>query len=586
VRISEVYPARLSNRPQLADRLGVSLRLLLPTLFVGLSAFGQAPVLTPTPASLTFTWQSGSVLPATQTLAVKSASSTVAYTTTTPGNALWLSASPDSGKLPAALTVRVNPSGLPVGTYNSSVSVTATGFGAPASIPVTLTVTAPLPTLSVSAASLSFTVPTNPPASQTLQLFASGGPVFFTAAAQGATWATVTPTNGVALPGAPAILTIAADATGLDPQVGPYAGKIVITATGVPASNKTQNITATLLVNAPTPTITSLWPSAARVGSGLLTATIRGTGFYKGTTIKVSGSATPLKTTFISPTTLLTDLPATMFANAATLNVIATNPAPGGDSASSPFVVSSTPVVQAVISSASYVTAPVAVGELVSIFGEGIGPATPASYTISSNYVTQTLSNTSVTIDGKNAAMVYVSSDMVTVQVPYDATVGTQRNVVVDNNGAHASGKVDIIAAAPAIFTFDGSGVGQAAALTFSMHTSLLTLNGAASPLHAGDIAVLYITGEGDYYHGVSPTNGYVIPASLNPLPQLSPLPVVTIGGAAATVQYAGPLPGGMLGVLQINAVVPAGFTPASAVPVTVTIGGVTSQAGVTLVVK
>jgi uncharacterized protein (TIGR03437 family) len=41
-----------------------------------------------------------------------------------------------------------------------------------------------------------------------------------------------------------------------------------------------------------------------------------------------------------------------------------------------------------------------------------------------------------------------------------------------------------------------------------------------------------------------------------------------------------------MLGVVQINAVVPPGFTPGTAVPVTVDVGGVMSQAGVTLVIK
>jgi uncharacterized protein (TIGR03437 family) len=390
----------------------------------------------------------------------------------------------------------------------------------------------------------------------------------------------------VVLPGVPTILTISVDATGVDPQATPYAGKIAITATGVPATNKTQNVTVSLLVNAMTPTITSLWPSAAMVGSGPLTATIRGTGFYKGTSTKVSGSPTPLKTTFISSTMLLADLPATLLAAAATLNLVATNPAPGGDSVASPFTVSSTPVVQTVVSAASFASGPVSLGELVSLFGTGIGPANPATLIVNNGFATKTLANTTVTIDGKNAAMVYVSHDMITVQVPYDATVGLQRNVVVNNNGTTAQGKVDIIAAAPSLFTLDGSGIGQAAALTFSMKTSQLTLNGAANPLHAGDIAVLYITGEGDYDLSVSPRNGYVVPVNLNPLPQLNPLPVVTIGGAAATVQYAGPLPGGMLGVLQINAVVPAGVTISSAVPVTVDIGGTVSQVGVTLVVK
>jgi len=477
----------------------VRARNLLFALITGVPVFAQTAVLTPTPTSLTFTWQSGTALPAGQALAVKSGTSAAAYTTAvSPGNALWLSVSPDTGKLPASLTVRVNPSGLPVGTYNASVQVTASGFSAPASIPVTLTVTAPLPTLSVSAPSVSFTVPTNPPAPQTLQLIASGGPVPFAIALQGATWATVTPASGVALPGVPAVLTISADATGFDPQATPYAGKLVVTATGVPATNKTQNVTVSLLVNAATPTITSLWPSAALVGTGALTSTIRGTGFYKATTVKVSGSPTPLKTTFISPTTLLADLPASLFATAGALNIVATNPAPGRDSGSSPFTVSSTPVVQAVVSAASYASGPRGLGELVSLFGSGIGPATPTSFTISNGYVTQNLANTSVTIDGKSAAMVYASSDMITVQVPYDATIGTQRNVVVNNNGTIAQGKVDIAPAAPGLFTLDGSGIGQAAALTFNMKTSQLSLNGATSPLHVGDIAVLYMTGEGD----------------------------------------------------------------------------------------
>jgi uncharacterized protein (TIGR03437 family) len=69
----------------------------------------------------------------------------------------------------------------------------------------------------------------------------------------------------------------------------------------------------------------------------------------------------------------------------------------------------------------------------------------------------------------------------------------------------------------------------------------------------------------------------------LSPLPQLSPLPVVTIGGAAATVQYAGPLVGSILGLMQINATVPAGSTTGTAVPVLVTVGGVPAQSGVTL---
>jgi len=69
----------------------------------------------------------------------------------------------------------------------------------------------------------------------------------------------------------------------------------------------------------------------------------------------------------------------------------------------------------------------------------------------------------------------------------------------------------------------------------------------------------------------------------------VSPAPVVTIGGQAADPTnvnfYAGPIPGSILGLLQINAVVPVGASTGVAVPVVVTIGGNSTQAGVTLAV-
>jgi len=120
----------------------------------------------------------------------------------------------------------------------------------------------------------------------------------------------------VVLPGAPITLTVNVDTTGIDPLATPYSGKVVVTASGVPSANKATNVTVGLLVNALTPTITSLWPTAALAGSGATTITIRGTGFYKGTTVKASGASTPLKTTFLSPTVLLADVPASLTATA------------------------------------------------------------------------------------------------------------------------------------------------------------------------------------------------------------------------------------------------------------------------------
>jgi uncharacterized protein (TIGR03437 family) len=397
---------------------------------------------------------------------------------------------------------------------------------------------------------------------------------------------TVTPTSGVVLPGLPLTLTAAVNNTGLDPNTAPYTGKITITASGVPASNKTQTVAVSLTVNALTPAITSLYPSAALAGSAALTVTITGTGFYKGTTALAASSPTPLKTTYVNATTMLAVLPSTALGSAGPLNIMAQNPAPGGNSTASVFTVSATPVVQAVVNAASYATGAVAPGEFVTLFGTGIGSASASGMSIVNGYATSTLQGVSVLIDGASAAMIYVSANQITAQVPYTASLGLARTVIVNNNGTLAQGAVDIGAQSPGLFALDGSGLGQCAALVFSQKSGTFSVNGATSPAHAGDIMVLYLTGEGAYYTTPSPATGYVIPASLNPLPQVSPLPAVTIGGQAATVQYAGPVVGGLLGLLQINAVVPTGATTGASVPVSVTIGVGSTQVGATIVVK
>ncbi len=60
----------------------------------------------------------------------------------------------------------------------------------------------------------------------------------------------------------------------------------------------------------------------------------------------------------------------------------------------------------------------------------------------------------------------------------------------------------------------------------------------------------------------------------------------MTIVGIAATVQYAAQAPGEIVGLTQVNALVPQGGAVGPTVPVVVGVGGVQSQAGVTIAVK
>jgi trimeric autotransporter adhesin len=565
----------------------VSFRSISFFLASMLAAGQTVATLTSTPASLSFVWVEGGTLPAAQTVSVKSGTSLAPFTTAlAPLGTQWITLTPSSGNLPVSMSVLVNPSGLAIGTYTVDIQFSATGFSA-ITIPVTLTVEQPLPTLVLSGTSLSFSTPPDIPVPQTVTLTTTGGPITFSAAVQSAAWMTVSPTSGVVLPGLPVTLTVTVNDTGFIPITTAYAGKISVVASNVAASNATQTIAVTMLVNALKPTITSLYPSAALVGSSALTVTVTGTGFYKGGTTATAG-ATPLATpTYVNPTTILVVLPAMILATADPVNVSVVNPAPGGVSVPAVFTVSPTPVVQAMVNAASYAAGAVAPGEFVTLFGTGIGPTAPAGMSVVAGYAATTLGGVSVTIDSQSAPLLYVSANQLTVQVPYNVTIGTAKAVTVTNNGVAESflPGIDTTLTAPGLF-LDAGIAGQCAAGKVSAATGAYSVNSSTNAALVGDTIVFYLTGEGIYDLATAATSGYIVPANLSPLPQMSPLPTVTIGGVTATVSYAGVVPGGMLGLFQINAIVPVGSTTGNSVPVFVTIGGVSTQAGATIAVK
>jgi uncharacterized protein (TIGR03437 family) len=573
-----------------------------------LTAQGAVTV-TATPPSLTFAYQIGPVaLPAAQTVTVKASSGTPAFTATSPGTDPWLTVVPAAGTVPGSLTVRVNPTSLLAKTYASNVTVTVTGV-APVTIPVTLVVTPAPSTLMLSVTTLNFTTPPNPPATQTVSMSTNGAPISFTVTS-GSTWLTATTLKGVGepdvvTPGEEYPLIIAVDSTGLNPQTAPYVGKITVVASGAAVTVKSQTITVNLTVNSSTPTITSVWPPTLPVNGPAQTITIYGTNFYSATVAKVQGVATPLATTTFknSSTFVQAIVPATMLTAATTLKVLVSNPAPGGDSVATMSVpVVNAAVITAVVNAASYATGTVAGsdlgtvsrGELITIFGTNLGPTTPApmSITVAGFVDTVSASGVSVSIDGTAAPLIYVSETQISVQVSYQAAIGSGKVVSVTNGlNPPVTATVTVGSAVPGLFTADGSGSGGAAALNYNPTTHVYTLNTAVNLAKIGDTVVLYLTGEGVYdsaplLGGASDT-GFVIPPGLAVTPQVSPLPAVSIGGVDATpgVAYAGPIVGSIIGVLQINVKVPAGSTTGTQVPVSVTISGNATQAGTTLAI-
>lgn len=551
-----------------------------------LAQTGTPPTLTPTPTSLTFTYSIGAALPAAQSVSVRASSGTPSYSIAITGsNIQWLTVAPMSGALPANLTVRVNPTSLPVGSYPATIVMTANGVTNPLKIGVTLTVTAALPTLSLSATSLAFTAPPLQPAAQRFTMTTTGGPIPFTVAS-GAAWLVASPATGVVLPGAPVTVTVNVDATNLNASATAYDAKLTITASGVPATNKTQLVDCTFLVNSIKPVITSIWPQGVQVNTPQATVTIFGTGFYSASVIKVGTQVLP--TTVIGTTAVMATIPPVLVTTPGTISFVVSNPPPGGDSTLINFTVTGTPAIQAVTNTASGLAGAISPGEIISLYGEGIGPATNYSMqsTMNPGYVDTTLGGYTVTIDSVPAPILFLSQNQVNVQVPYEVTQGVNKNIAVSNGTVAAAGVATITPNAPGIFSIDGSGIGQAAALNYSATNQAYSLNGSTTPAHAGDTVIFYLTGEGDYVNTIVLRTGLLVPPTLSPLPQMNPLPVVTIGGQQATVSFAGPVVGSLLGILQINAVVPAGTAAGTAVPVTVAIGSSSAQSGITIVVK
>jgi uncharacterized protein (TIGR03437 family) len=241
----------------------------------------------------------------------------------------------------------------------------------------------------------------------------------------------------------------------------------------------------------------------------------------------------------------------------------------------------SQPAVAKVTNAASYDTTAFSPGEMVAIFGQGLGPATGLTLQLDSNgLLTTSLGGTQVFVNGNPAPLVYTAAKQVNAIVPYEVSQAQTANVVVVYQGnASSAFPIAISAVKPGIFTGNSSGSGQGAILNQDY-----SVNGPAHPAQRGQYVTIYGTGEGV----TTPPgmDGRVSDTAGTPLPKVSTSCFATIGGQPATVAYCGEAPGFTAGFVQLNVLVPEAVVPGNAVPVTVTVGNVTSQSGVTLVVQ
>jgi uncharacterized protein (TIGR03437 family) len=231
-----------------------------------------------------------------------------------------------------------------------------------------------------------------------------------------------------------------------------------------------------------------------------------------------------------------------------------------------------------VTNSASITTGSVAPGELISIFGQNLGPNTPQGLQLANGNVTTNLAGVQVLFNGVAAPMILAYSTQLNVVVPFEVEGSSSVAVEVEyNNLTSPAVTISVTPAAAGIFTANASGTGQAAALNQDY-----SLNNSANPAAPGSFVTLYVTGAGQTSPGG--VDGFV---DQNPGTLSRPvLPVtVEIGGVPATVQYAGSSVNIVSGVMQLNVAVPFGLA-AGPQPVTVKIGSGVQQTGVTLAVQ
>jgi uncharacterized protein (TIGR03437 family) len=232
-----------------------------------------------------------------------------------------------------------------------------------------------------------------------------------------------------------------------------------------------------------------------------------------------------------------------------------------------------------VVNGAHMGAGPVAPGEIISIFGSGLGPETLTSLRLNEfGQVATSLGEVQVTFDNIPAPLLFVQARQLSAIVPYAVAGTTDTRVQVQYKDARSSVvTLKVAPSAPGVFTLDSSGKGPGAILNENF-----TVNTAANRAQKGSVVILYATGEGSTDPQVA--DGRLASPQELPKPRL---PVsVKIGGLDAEVLYAGCAPGLVVGLLQVNVRVPPTVASGSAVPVLLTMGGASSQAGVTMAVQ
>jgi uncharacterized protein (TIGR03437 family) len=576
--------------------------LYVPVVLV-VSGVTNPSGLSPSSSSLTFAAQVAGNAPAAQTLTVNSSPAGTVFTAvasvSSPVGGTWLSIGPNTGNLitSQALTVSVNQAGLPAGSYLGNIVLSANG--ATVTVPVNLVVNTTGTSggnITVSASALSFSAVSggSAPGTQMLTVSSAAGSagVPFTAAASSTgNWLSVSPPSGTTQ----TILTASVNQANL--SSGNYNGTITISPTG----GSTVVVQVSLsVVSQPAITLNAASLSFAfQAGSGgtvapgqLKVSATGGTASFQASASSTGNwlSVTPTSGSTSTSTNLAVQVnPAGLAASAqpyaGTITIVGTNGTQGSLTVNvSLSVTAPLPVITAVLNAASFASGPVSPGEIVSIFGTSIGPTNPSTLTLdATGKVSTSIGGVTVNFSGYPAPLTYVGSTQINAIVPYGLAGNKAPWVEVKFAGQTSNEpSLQLATSAPGIFTQNSSGTGPGAILNGDSQ-----LNTQANAAAKGSTIQIFMTGEG--LTTPAQATGAVTPVNASGFGPLTPAPQlavsVLIGGLPAKVDFAGEAPYFVAGVLQVNAEIPA-TVGTGAIPITVQVGKVVSQDGVTVWVK
>ncbi len=542
----------------------------------------NAPQVTPSVTSLSLNATAGAS-PVSQSVGV-TAPTPLSFTATaaTSTGGAWLSVSPGSavtgnGSLP--LTIIADPSNLAAGTYSGEVTLTTAG-GVVTQIAVTFTVSASNVPFTVSPLSLAFeyTVGGAAPPAQTVQITGSQSFTASPGTSAGGAWLAVSPTSGAGT----SSLSVSVSTAGL--AAGAYNGSITVTPAGGAPQTVAVSLTVTsAVVLSATPNPLAFTYIAGNPSPAAQSVSVTSSGGAMAFTAAASSTGW----LSVAPASATTPAAVSVSVNPANLGAGAyqgsvTLTAAGGAT----FIVNVTltvtaplPTIDRLVNAASYSGGGIAPGEIAVLFGSAMGPSTGVSAAIDSKgYIETNLANVQVTFNGYAAPVLYASAGQINVIVPYELAGSSDALVEVVFGKARSNTiSLPVVSSAPGVFSADQSGTGGAAVLDVNYR-----LVSPSNPVSPGAVIQIFATGQGQTQPGG--VDGLIEPLTL-PLPYPLLSPGVTIGGLAANITYAGAAPGLVAGALQVNAVVPPGVASGAA-ELIVSIGGVSSQNGITVAVQ